>query len=73
MDSFKYAAELSDILKTMKIHDEGGISSFRDMVSDWMNEEFESGGDSDFARRFRESFMSKKSTKNFIKPREIYI
>ena len=46
----------------MDIHDEGGIDSFRDIVQDWVNEDVEGADeDSDFARRFRESFISKRS------------
>ncbi|XP_063691852.1 neural cell adhesion molecule 1-like isoform X2 [Bolinopsis microptera] len=63
-EEYKYAAHLHDILKTMKIKDEGDIESFRDIIGDWVNEEMQGNDDSDFARRFRDSFISKRSMGN---------
>ena len=48
----------------MKIKDEGDIESFRDIIGDWVNEEMQGNDDSDFARRFRDSFISKRSVGN---------
>ena len=48
----------------MKIKDEGDIESFRDIIGDWVNEDLQGNDDSDFARRFRESFISKRSIGN---------
>jgi len=63
-EEYKYAAHLHDILKTMKIKDEGDIESFRDIIGDWVNEEMQGNDESDFARRFRDSFISKRSIGN---------
>ena len=48
----------------MKIGTEGDIESFREVVNDWANDDADwVEGDSDFARRFRQSFMSKRGKK----------
>ena len=47
--------------------EEGDIESFREVVNDWGNDDADWEGDSDFARRFRQSFMSKRGNNHLIK------
>ncbi|KAL5272813.1 hypothetical protein ACHWQZ_G000849 [Mnemiopsis leidyi] len=63
-EEWKYAVYLHDILKTMNLKDEGDMESFRDIIGDWVNEDLQGNDDSDFARRFRDSFISKRSVGN---------
>ena len=50
----------------MDIRDEGGLESFKDMLDYWTNEDLDATHDLEYARRFRESFISKRSKLSLV-------